>query len=1275
MEWFRKKFNLLNKNHMDNSEKYKEFNFQKLTPAKVENMKCYQEALDFAFNDPDIKNIAVTGAYSAGKSSIIETYKSLKKDKRFINISLANFEKNNKSEEVVGMTNDEKNRKSQLKENLLEGKILNQIIHQIDFKRIQHTDFKVKREVKRCRVLINTFMITILISLILYNIKFDVWEDIVNDLDKIEILQHTIESDFRLLSIVTCVFIIGFYLYKVVKIQLQGHLFRRIRLNDNEIEMFEKDDDSYFDKYLDEILYLFHNAKIDAVIFEDIDRYNDNSIFNELREINFLINNRVNRKTNKKPIRFLYLIKDDMFISKDRTKFFDFIIPIVPVIDSSNSYEKILEYLESGGILEQFDKTFLQRISLYVDDMRILKNVYNEYVIYSGRLQTAELGLIPDKMLSIIMYKNLFPKDFISLQLNTGFVYNVFDNKSYYIEARIKEINTKIEENIKQIKAIKEEFLNDIDGLDALYLAGSYIVNGKRDTDFGNRIEYIKAIKKANYIVVNNYNGYQQDIKMEFDKFVEDRYYKGRKEIIEQKMNDKLFKLERENLELRYEKSKLNSAKLQELINEYNIDSESIFKYNENLKDDKVFRFEDIINNQYYPLIKYLIRNGYIDETYSDYLTYFYENSLSKRDKIFLRSVTDEITKGYSYKLDDVRTVISYLRASDFEHKETLNFDLLDYLLLNEHQFLKVLLNQIREGILFDFAWGYILRGSNIDKFVKELNNVWKDLCKYLISSVDVSEDQRKTYLIYTFYYSAIEEVKSMNIDDCITTYISTNKDFLEIYEPHIDLIIEKFIQLNVKFEDINYDKAGKDLFYEVYKNNLYCINFNMITLILNKVYKIPYGEDLKKKNYTLISSRPNEPLLQYINNNMDKYIKVALDNLEYGICDSEDSVAFILNNKDIEQDDKLIYIENLSIVISDLCKVDSNYWEDLIKNNNVEYSTHNALEYYFYYSGSIDSTLVDYLNSSPNKIKFSYEYIKENYEENDVTEFFLDVIKNQELTSEKYKMILEGYEHQINEFEIDEIEDDKLKILIHLNIIGMTKKNIEFIRSKYPNSVISFICSDIQKYIDCLDEEILNEHEILELLEEPAISDKFKISLIEKYPHNISVIGSNYTEDVQAFIVQNKLDDNDLVPLIKNYHESSEFIQVVIQEACIAKVKDICDKKLILPHSLIDNIISNEKVENYYKKIIIYNNLDKLNFEKVKEYLLKARFNDFVDLLEGKRPKITKTKEHHDLLEYFKNKGWISSYREDTNDPNFYQTFGNRRGKQKRKLLADVLL
>ncbi|EEE8582949.1 hypothetical protein CV241_004692, partial [Salmonella enterica subsp. enterica serovar Javiana] len=160
----------------------------------------------------------------------------------------------------------------------------------------------------------------------------------------------------------------------------------------NEIEIFEESEESYFDRYLNEVLYLFENVNADAIIFEDMDRFNSNHIFERLHEVNRLVNiQRTLAGHKKSTLRFIYLLRDDIFISKDRTKFFDYIIPVIPVVDSSNSYDHFISHFDDGGILELFNERFLQGISLYIDDMRILKNIYNEFQVYYNKLNTTEL--------------------------------------------------------------------------------------------------------------------------------------------------------------------------------------------------------------------------------------------------------------------------------------------------------------------------------------------------------------------------------------------------------------------------------------------------------------------------------------------------------------------------------------------------------------------------------------------------------------------------------------------------------------------------------------------------------------------------------------------------------------------------------------------------------------------------------------------------------------------------------------------------------------------
>ena len=109
--------------------------FETLTPTKDFDLNTYEDGLNFVFQNKDIRNVAITGPYGAGKTSLIETYKVKYPNINCIHISLAHFK------------SDKQDDDSSINESVLEGKILNQLLHQIDSNRIPKTNFKVKQKV------------------------------------------------------------------------------------------------------------------------------------------------------------------------------------------------------------------------------------------------------------------------------------------------------------------------------------------------------------------------------------------------------------------------------------------------------------------------------------------------------------------------------------------------------------------------------------------------------------------------------------------------------------------------------------------------------------------------------------------------------------------------------------------------------------------------------------------------------------------------------------------------------------------------------------------------------------------------------------------------------------------------------------------------------------------------------------------------------------------------------------------------------------------------
>lgn len=117
----------------------KKYNFQTLKPVSDMNLKIYSDALNFALDDPSITNIAITGSYKSGKSSIIETYKKQNMKNKFLHISLAHFNPVDSFDDSFKKNPDDEQKL--ISERIIEGKIINQLIHQADPKEILQTEW------------------------------------------------------------------------------------------------------------------------------------------------------------------------------------------------------------------------------------------------------------------------------------------------------------------------------------------------------------------------------------------------------------------------------------------------------------------------------------------------------------------------------------------------------------------------------------------------------------------------------------------------------------------------------------------------------------------------------------------------------------------------------------------------------------------------------------------------------------------------------------------------------------------------------------------------------------------------------------------------------------------------------------------------------------------------------------------------------------------------------------------------------------------------------
>ena len=135
----------------------------KLTPTTEARLGVYEEQLTSALTDPDIRNIALSGPYGAGKSSILATYKKSHPDKKFLHISFAHFQDKAKEGEQPP------------DETRLEGKIINQLIHQMPAEAIPQTHFQILKEVDRDKIKKYLYWGALLAALLAFICFHDQW--------------------------------------------------------------------------------------------------------------------------------------------------------------------------------------------------------------------------------------------------------------------------------------------------------------------------------------------------------------------------------------------------------------------------------------------------------------------------------------------------------------------------------------------------------------------------------------------------------------------------------------------------------------------------------------------------------------------------------------------------------------------------------------------------------------------------------------------------------------------------------------------------------------------------------------------------------------------------------------------------------------------------------------------------------------------------------------------------------------------------------------------
>lgn len=1069
-----------------NHSEIEQSKFVDLAPTdEADKEGIYTEAILFATNNTKVSNIALTGPYGSGKSSIIQSF--LKKYRRpALQISLASF---------VPETDVGENKVSRQE---IERSILQQILYGADANKLPLSRFKRIQSPGVWSFLKSLYIMFGAIAL---------WY-------VLHLREDIIKGEFLVPFELSNWFNIGVFFFAAVFLWAVLHHFyvasfglslKSISLKDVEIKPASDDQASILNRHLDEIVYFFQSTKYDLVIIEDLDRFNNADIFVTLREINSLVNENAGVK---RTIRFLYALRDDMFVNTERTKFFEFIIPVIPIINTSNSIDMVLDQgkrLELDGRLE---RQFLREVSRYLNDLRLIRNIFNEYAIYVANLETTGESLLDaNKLLAILIYKNVYPSDFEQLHRGSGNLATVLNLKDELIrpaEVAYRTEITGLEERLEIAERQTPSDLRELQQIYAMALVEKLPENTIRiSLDQQTWIsphqlvshDALEKLFETSHLFYRNQYGHQgqfdtSKLQREVDT---QRSYLQRKVEIESKAADNKNKSLRRISELRSKIATLRTTKLNELL-----------RFNPNSLQDHFVTFGE--NGE---LARFLLLEGHIDDTYYQYTSLFHSGRLSPNDNKFLIQIRAFITPEPGFPIDNPQEVIAAMRDEDFRQSYILNVKLIDSLLSDRTSY-RAQLEKLFQYLSSKFEncegffEAYYNSGNNVAGLLSGLANVWDGLIPAVITSPN--NISHVTQLVACLPENSLKKL-AKNFDE-LPEFVSANLPEILVSLP--ELASEHLACLDFEVKDLAAIKEHPEIVRFMFEKGLFALTIANLEYVYQMILGGNALEPLRTRNYTTIRSMNNLALLERVERDFERYLCDILLELEGNSEEDIPAILAVVCQVALEQDDLREFLERQMILLPSLEGVPEKLHPMLFQLGKIEPTWANCLNFIEGNVFEADS-LIGYFDREIVRAAILQYPIPSNDDSLPLRQFIFEAISIPDVVYREYVRALPRKFSYLPK----ELEPSKLRILIDEKKITFTKEMLDLLADKGDLQVL-FTAANIETYLanpdsfgldDDFLEELLRTH--IDVAAKLGIVKLMDLELLVDLPKRSALIGS----------------------------------------------------------------------------------------------------------------------------------------------------------------------
>lgn len=405
----------------------------------------YKGFLKSAFNNRNVRNIAITGNHGVGKSSILRSYEAVDKKHGdgYLYISLMDF--NNDRERNKTQSKQDTENKTEEKTKLqqdFERYLLCQILSRVDAQDLPHSTFRLIPS-RGARKNVFIALLAAIVALCVFFIAFN---------PVLALPAQLIKTLYYICGVAGTMLVLTISLIisrNVTSAKLTA-TYKGMKLETENRQTSA----SYIDDHMFEIVYALETLakRIGyTVVLEDMDRLGRSicvDIFSKLRRINYLVNDR--NKLKGKYIRFIYAFDDSVFELTKNTKFFDYVMSVTPKLNYNTAgkyFKKLMQealvkgntgHEELAKIIDNYTDGFWNCVGMVVHDYRMINHIRNDFQLFVNVMLNREFK--PDeKWLPFVIYKNVLPEDYCGAFESKGILETKKDERNKRIEVLCSE--------------------------------------------------------------------------------------------------------------------------------------------------------------------------------------------------------------------------------------------------------------------------------------------------------------------------------------------------------------------------------------------------------------------------------------------------------------------------------------------------------------------------------------------------------------------------------------------------------------------------------------------------------------------------------------------------------------------------------------------------------------------------------------------------------------------------------------------------------------------